>query len=85
MEKTSLYSNPIHPLKTVDSLVESLAALNNLTDEAKTEILNLAREAILAGKLISHDAQKTARISDLTKATPLVTLNRPGFRGGCLV
>ncbi len=72
MAKTSLYSNPIVSLRTVDSMVESLAALNNLDDEATTAILNMARKAILAGELNSYDAQTTARISDITKATPLV-------------
>ena len=73
MTKTSLYSNPTHPLVSVDSLVESLAILNTLDDGAKTAVLNLARKAILAGQLNSHDAQTTARISDMAKATPLVT------------
>lgn len=73
MAKTSLYSVPTHPLVTVDSMVESLATLNNLNDEAATAILNMARKAILAGELNSHDAQTTARITDVKKATPLVT------------
>jgi hypothetical protein len=73
MAKTSLYSNPTHPLVTVDSMVESLATLNKLNDEAKNEILSLARKAIHAGELNSHDAQTTARITDINKATPLVT------------
>jgi hypothetical protein len=73
MAKTSLYSNPTHPLVTVDSMVKSLATLNNLNDEVTTAILNMARKAILAGELNSHDAQTTARITDINKATPLVT------------
>ena len=72
MAKTSLYSNPTPPLKTVDSMVESLAVLNNLNDDATTAILNMAQKAILAGELSSYDALTTARISDTTKATPLV-------------
>ena len=73
MAKTSLYSNPTHLLVAVDSMVESLAVLNSLDDEATTAILNMARKAILSGELNSHDAQTTARITDTTKATPLVT------------
>ncbi len=72
MAKTSLYSNPTPPLKTVDSMVESLVALNNLNDDATTAILNMARKAILAGELNSYDALTTARTSDTAKATPLV-------------
>jgi hypothetical protein len=72
MAKTSLYSNPTPPLKTVDSMVESLAVLNNLNDDATTAILNMARKAIHAGELNSYDALTTARISDTAKATPLV-------------
>lgn len=72
MAKTSLYSNPTNSLVTVDSMVESLATLNNLNDEATTAILNMARKAILAGELNSYDAQTTARITDINKATPLV-------------
>lgn len=73
MAKTSLYSNPTPPLKTVDSMVESLAANNNLDDDATTAILNMARKAIHDGELNSYDAMTTARISDPAKATPLVT------------
>ena len=72
MAKTSLYSNPTHPLVTVDLMVESLATLNNLNDEATRAIVNMARKAILAGELNSYDALTTARISDTAKATPLV-------------
>ncbi len=72
MAKTSLYSNPTPPLKTVDSMVDSLSAHNHLNDEATAAILNMAREAIHAGELHSYDALTTARISDTAKATPLV-------------
>jgi hypothetical protein len=43
MTKTSLNSNPTNQLVTVDSMVESLATLNNLNDEATTAILYMAR------------------------------------------
>jgi hypothetical protein len=74
MAKTSLFSNPINPLVTVDSMVDSLASLNSLDQASHTKILNLARKAILAGDLPSHDAETTARIKDPSQATPLVTL-----------
>ena len=72
MVKTSLFSNPINPLVTVDSMVDSLASLNSLGQASHTKILNLARKAILAGDLPSHDAETTARIKDPSQATPLV-------------
>ena len=68
----SLYTTPIHPLVTVDEMVEALAVQNNLNAASQTKILNLARKAILSGELHSRDPQTTARISDLSKATPLV-------------
>jgi hypothetical protein len=74
MTKASLYSNPTHPLVTVDTLVDSLSLLNNLDKASHEKILKLARKAILDGDLPSHDAQTTARIKDNSQATPLVTL-----------
>jgi hypothetical protein len=68
----SLYTSPIHPLITVDEMVEALAAQNNLNTASQTKILNLARKAILSGELHSRDPQTTARIPDLSQATPLV-------------
>ena len=68
----SLYTTPIHPLVTVDEMVEALAVQNNLNAASQTKILNLARKAILSGELNSRDPQTTARITDLSKATPLV-------------
>ena len=74
MTKASLYSNPTHPLVTVDTLVDSLGLLNSLDQASHEKILKLARKAILDGDLPSHDAQTTARIKDNSQATPLVTL-----------
>jgi hypothetical protein len=68
----SIYTPPIHPLVIVDELVDALVAQNNLSTASQTKILNLARKAILSGELHSRDPQTTARISDLSKATPLV-------------
>ena len=72
MVKITHYTNPIHPLVLVDSLVESLVVENNLDDETHRSILELARKAILSGVLHSHDGQTTARVTDLSQATPLV-------------
>ena len=72
MVKITHYTNPIHPLVLVDSLVESLVVENNLDDETHRSILELARKAILSGVLHSHDGQTTARVTDISKATPLV-------------
>ena len=74
MTKTSLYSNPTHPLVTVDSMVDSLVLLNSLDQASHAKILKLARKAILDGDLPSHDAQTTALIKDTAQATPLVIL-----------
>jgi hypothetical protein len=41
----SLYTSPIHPLITVDEMVEALAAQNNLNTASQTKILNLARQS----------------------------------------
>lgn len=68
----SVYTPPIHPLVTVDEMVDALVAQNNLNAASQTKILNLARKAILRGELHSRDPQTTARISDVSKATPLV-------------
>jgi hypothetical protein len=68
----SLYTNPIHPLVTVDEMVEALVAQNNLNAVSQTKILKLARKAILSGELHSRDPQTTARILDISQATPLV-------------
>ncbi len=67
-----MYTNLIPPLVTVDAMVEALATQNNLNLASKAKILNLARKAILSGELDSRDSLTTARISDLSKATPLV-------------
>jgi hypothetical protein len=68
----SLYTSPIPPLVTVDAMVDALVALNNLNPASQTKILKLARKAILSGELHSHDPHTTARILDISKATPLV-------------
>ena len=68
----SLYTNPIHPLVTVDEMVEALVAQNNLNAASHTKILKLARKAILNGELHSRDPQTTARILNISQATPLV-------------
>ena len=72
MAKITHYTNPPAPLVTVDSMVESLVVDNKLDDETHREILELARKAILSGGLHSHDGQTTARVTDISKATPLV-------------
>jgi hypothetical protein len=74
MPKTSLYSNPTHPLVAVDSIVDSLVLLNSLDQASHAKILKLARKAILDGDLPSHDALTTARIKDTSQVTPLVIL-----------
>ena len=68
----SVYTPPIHPLVTVDEMVDALVAQNNLNAASQTKILNMARKAILRGELHSRDPQTTARILDISKATPLV-------------
>jgi hypothetical protein len=73
MPKVSLYSKPVHPLVTVDSIVEALVLTNKLDRHAQDEILSKARKAILKGELQSHDAQTTALIKNTELATPLVT------------